>query len=638
MRKSNITIYDLQMRKIAMLENAVTIGYETPMNALWTATFELPLDDPKNEYCQPFYYVELYDLADRMDLYRILPNTAQRNEQARKISYSCEHVLATLIDDILFQYHTVGNLGVYTSDSIQYILDHQSTKHWKLGTVDFNRQFEYNWENTNLFSALFSVPRPFSESYMWTWDTASYPWTLNLIRPSDEIQAVIRYGHNMNGITRHINPTNLVNRIYALGYGEGVNQLNFADINGGIPYIEDVESIAKYGVKQTVWVDRRFTSAETLLGRAEAILEESKNPRTSYTVDASELYALTKDPIDKFKTGAVVRVQDPDLGDHEIRVVNVKKGDVWGERGKVQLEIANRTQNIATALGDLETRLRIEEVYAQGATNVNVYNLAENCDPMHPAILRVWIPEEAVRINKVLLTYQNEAFRANSKAIEGGGAVTTSTAAGGAVVSTTAAGGFSASTTSTAPMEIQSSGGGVWFSSPGYTSGFDVTSNPGTHDHGIPQGTQLLVAGGGSVAWTPSGAHVHLQTTADHRHTVTIPAHAHNFQVPDHVHGINLPNHTHGINLPNHTHGIEFGIYEGPKSNSVVLEVDEVVVTGASVSETNIDLTEYFAVDDEGKILRGQFHEIRISPDTLSRVVASVVIQFFVQSRGGGNY
>jgi hypothetical protein len=62
------------------------------------------------------------------------------------------------------------------------------------------------------------------------------------------------------------------------------------------------------------------------------------------------------------------------------------------------------------------------------------------------------------------------------------------------------------------------------------------------------------------------------------------------------------------------------------------------MIPEVGASETNIDLTNYLSVDEEGKIQRGQFHEIEISPDNLSRVVASVVIQFFVQSRGGGDY
>src|SRR5690606_27725245 len=99
------------------------------------------------------------------------------------------------------------------------------------------------------------------------------------------------------------------------------------------------------------------------------------------------------------------------------RIVNYGKGNAKGDPGSVRLEIANPVQTIATSNNDLNRRLRINETHAQGATNINVYNLAENCDPSHPAKFRVWIPNEAVRINKVLLTYSNERFRANSKAI-----------------------------------------------------------------------------------------------------------------------------------------------------------------------------------------------------------------------------
>lgn len=630
MRKSFITVYDLDMRKVAMLENAATINYETPMNALWTAGFELPLNDPKNEYCNPFYYVELFDADGRLDLYRILPNTAQRSEQTQKIVYKCEHVLATLLDDIMFQYHTVGNLGVYTTDSINYILQRQTTKRWKLGTVDFARQFEYNWENTNLLSALYSVPKPFSDQYMWTWDTTSYPWTLNLVRPSDDVQAVIRYGHNMTGITRHIDPTNLVNRIYALGYGEGVNQLTFSEINGGLPYIDNAASIAKYGVKQTVWVDRRFTSAETLLGRAEAILAESSEPRTSYTVDASELYTITKDPIDKFKTGAVVRVQDPDLGDHFIRVVNVKKGNVRGAPGAVQLEIANRTQNIATAMSDLQNRMRIEEVYAQGATNFDSHDFADNCDPTHPAIMKFWIPEETVRINKVELSLKTEAFRAYSRSIESAPATSSGPSSSNTteVAPAISSGPSSISTTASGGGVVNSQGGPqIWDIDGSYGIG-EVMQMEGGHAHTI------VVDG---IPYTTSYETGHRHGLVSHYHTITLPSHTHDMPhthiVPAHTHA--MP-HTHQI--PAHTHGIEHGIFEGPTPTSVIVKVDGVIVSGIGANDDGVDIVPYLAKDDEGKITRGAWHTIEVVPNSLGRIVANVFTQLFAQSRGGGDF
>jgi len=56
------------------------------------------------------------------------------------------------------------------------------------------------------------------------------------------------------------------------------------------------------------------------------------------------------------------------------------------------------------------------------------------------------------------------------------------------------------------------------------------------------------------------------------------------------------------------------------------------------VSADEVDIVPYLDKDDSGRIRRGAWHTIEIKPNTLGRVVASVVSQIFVQSRGGGNY
>lgn len=638
MRKSYVTIYDLQMRPVAMLENAFDISYEMPMNALWTASFNLPADDPKNAECQPLYFVEIFDESERIELFRILPSALRKNSSGSVITYQCEHVLGTLLDDILFQYHTIGNLGVYTRDVLAYILSKQSTARWQLGTVEFSHQFEYNWENENLLGALFSVPKPFVDEYQWTWDTTSYPWTLNLIRPSNEVQAVIRYGVNMQGIERVIDPSNVVTRIYGLGYGEGVNQLTFAEINGGKPYLDaEPEYIEKYGLMQTVFVDRRFEYPETLMARCQALLNELKHPRVTYTVQASELYQLTGDPLDKFRTGAMVRVIDKEIGeDVTFRVLNVRKKDVIGAPGNVEIEIANRPQDIAGSIADLRNRQYANEVYAQGATNFDSHDFADNCDPEHPAVLRFWIPEETVRINKVRLSYRVEAFRAYERAIAGGGAITTTTAAGGASTPTTSTTPQQVQTTSSSPTTVESSStSNVWELFRIYVPA--AVEDASNHNHGIPSGTVLRKADGGTVTFIESGAHTHA-LTADHRHNVTIPSHNHTVTIPSHNHTVNIPNHTHDITLPNHTHDIEYGIFEGPTPTALTVRVDGNVVPGLGTSANDVDIVPYLAKDEGGRIQRGVWHTIEIAPNSLGRIVANVVTQIFVQSRGGGNY
>lgn len=577
-----IKVYDQQMQLVAFLENAFTVGYTMPFNALWTASFSLPANDEKNAECIAFRYVEIYDEHERLDLYRILPSSAKRANDGATITYQCEHVLATLIDDVMFQFHTVGNLGYYTKNVIEYILSKQIVAHWQVGTVNFTRQFEYNWENDNLLSALFSVPKPFDNEYMWTWDTSSYPWTLNLVEPPEELDAYIRYGVNMKGITKDEDPTELCTRLYCLGYGEGVNQLNIAEVNNGWPYL-DADTQSLYGIKSRVWVDRRFTNPVTLMARGQAMLDELKTPRISYSVEAADLSSLTDDPLDKFKTGHKVRIIDEELGIDVIsRVANVSKGDIFGNPGEVRLEIANRVQDISTSLSDLENRQRINETYAQGATNVDTHDFADNCDPTHPAKLRFWVNEQAVRINKLALTFECQPFRAYSKAVEAAPATTS----GSSSKTTTANGGATINT---------ATGEQLWVLTGAYSIP-DVMQNVNGHAHGI------------------------------------VP-HYHVFSIGDHVH-----NMEHNHIIPSHNHQIQFGIYEGATASAVGIIVDGNVVPGSATSADEFDLLPYLNKDEEGKIERGQWHSIEIVPNTLSRVTASVMSQVFIQSRGGGDY
>lgn len=676
---NKIRVYNQSMQLVALLENATDIGYATPFNGLWTANFSLPANDEKNAECLPLRFVEIFDGDERLDLFRILPNTARRSADGSLIMYQCEHVLATLLDDVMFQYHTIGNLGTYTAAVLQYVLSKQTTARWQLGTVGFSRQFEYNWENENLLAALFSVPKPFVEDYQWTWDTSSYPWTLNLVEPPTVVEAYIRYGVNMRGIEKTTDPSNLCTRLYGLGYGEGVNQLKFSDINGGLPYI-DADTQGQYGIVSRIFVDRRFEFPETLLARCQAILEELKTPRISYAVDAAELFALTKEPIDRFQSGKMVRVQDGELGiDVTARVVNVSKSNVFGAPGDVQIEIANRPQDIASSIADLANRQRIQEVYAQGATNLDSHDFADNCDPTHPAVMRFYVPEETARINKVQLSYQVEAFRVPVKGAAAGGGTSQTTSSGGGTTQTTTSGGGTTATSSSggAYTNTTASGGGDT-SGPSSTSttaggggetlsfasrgSIDYTSFApsfirfaGTHNHGQtswtiptqdPDHVHQVYDGGEHThtindfsMFTEDHTHdmPHTHSVPAHVHGLNIPSHVHDVTIPNHSHGVTIPDHSHGVTIPNHTHDMVYGIFEGPTPTGLSVTVDGNVVPGLGTSVTDIDIIPYLSKDGAGKVVRG-WHEIKITPNTLGRIVSNVNLQLFVQSRGGGNY
>ena len=404
-------IFDRNMKRLAYLDKAMGVGYDLESNALWTATFSLPADDIKNKYCVPFNYVEIYDGDDLVGLFRILNEDLERSDSATRY-YDCEHVLATLLNDVLFKYHQYGGSGIPTAEVIRYILSHQETENWVLATCEFNGEYEYNWENVNLLAALFAVPKCFDGAYLWKWDTSVYPWELSLVAPTDELSCEIRYRKNMTSIRRTVDVTNLKNRIYALGYGEGDNQLTIESVNNGVPYVEDADSIAAYGLCASILVDARFEHAASLKAYVEQVLSEAKEPYFTYSVGAIDLYRLTGDRLSRFAPGVIARIIDEEYGIHVLtRIVKVSKGEVLDDPGTVNVTMANKSLDISDTVSNLQDRASITGTYAQGSTNQQIFNFADNADAEHPAVMKLYLSSEMVRINKVLLNVDFESFR-----------------------------------------------------------------------------------------------------------------------------------------------------------------------------------------------------------------------------------
>jgi len=227
-------IYDLNMDGTAYLENVYGVSYEMRENQIWTASFELAItgdSDDKNQYCLDNHYVELFDVVGtRIELFRIISADSVRKRGQLYMRYKCEHALATLLDKEL----TVEmNAGPGTTASINALLAMQDTAHWQLGTCSFARNFLHYWiPGTSLLAALWQISgRLYDETWQWTFDTTSYPWTLNLVEPGDDVVAVIDYRLNMQEIKRTRGAQKIVNRLYPRGNGAGVDELTIMAIN-----------------------------------------------------------------------------------------------------------------------------------------------------------------------------------------------------------------------------------------------------------------------------------------------------------------------------------------------------------------------------------------------------------------------
>ncbi|MEI5994823.1 phage tail protein [Candidatus Enterococcus mansonii] len=662
---------NLNREYTAILENATKVSYEKIENEIGSIEFTMPLYDTKNSMIQALQWVELTDNENEyIGLYRIMPSEIKKDKNNYTIHYTAYHVLGTLLDSVLFGYHELVNKK--TVDVINYVLSKQKVKHWILKKCEFTRYFSYAWENENgLADALFSIPKAFDEDYIWEFNTQVYPFELSLVKPKTEPVCRVQEGYNMEGFQINQDPNSLVNRVYPLGAGEGVNQINIKAVNAGKYYVEDAASIKKYGLIEYVWVDQRFTIDQALKDNALAMLKKWSEPKVSWTITASDLIKLTDAPleIDKLRQGSVVMINTNEYGSINLRIKKESKADVFGQPQALDLEIGNIQGDINTTMSDLGRKQEINETYSQGATNILNYSYQDNCEAAYPAIIEFYLDDDVFHVNTVELTFKTKKYRGYTKAVKGGGAKVTSTSAGGASTQTSSAGGGSivSSTSGGGGVTTSASGGGSTQSSSVDGQSTQTSSAGGSHRHlmfsqtniagPIPSnvryeaGSGELIQLGGSkrdiYTREVSGEHTHTITTPAHAHTVPIPNHSHNVPIPNHSHNVSIPshthkvtipNHTHTVTLPDHTHPLEWGIYEAPNSaNSVDIIVDGKTLPQHDTNQQRLNIVDYLRKTTGGKIARGN-HTIEIKPNRLARIEAQVICRVFIQSQLGGQF
>lgn len=666
---------DLKREYTAVLDNAYQVSYEKIENQIGNLEFSMPLDDPKNEFLQEMLWVELTDNENEyIGLYRVMPSTVRKDASNNSITYTANEALCTLLDTVLFGYHELVNRK--TVDVINYLLNKQRTKHWVLKKCEFTRYFSYAWENENgLADALFSIPQAFDEDYMWQWNTKVYPFELSLVKPPKEPIARIQEGYNMQGFEIERDPNNLVNRVYPLGAGEGVNQINIKSVNKNIPYVEDAKSIKEHGLVEYVWVDQRFTVPQALKDNAINMLKKWAQPKISWDVTAADLLKLTDEPlsIDKLRQGTVIMINTDDFGSINLRIKKETKQDVFGAPQDIQLELGNLSDDFTTTMSDLKRKQEINETYSQGATNILNYSYQDNCEKAYPAEIEFFLDDDVFHVNTVELTFKTKRYRGYTKAVKGGGATVKSTSAGGASTQTSSAGGGSVVSSSAGGggSTTSGSGGGSYQGGSTNTDGgsAQTSSANGSHDHlmfnviqGPPQTLPkitLRAGGGGEIYTEARGGTFRTASAADnHTHTVNVPSHSHRFNidipahshvvsipnhthsisVPSHSHQVRIPAHTHQITLPDHSHPLEWGIYEAPSSaTSVDIVVDGTTIPVHDTSQQRLNIVNYLRKTSGGKITRGN-HTIKIIPNKLARIEAQVICRVFIQSQLGGQF
>ena len=352
-----VIIYDTSLNKVAYLPLAFDVAYHLRANEVGRAWFSVPIDDTHLSEIQELRYAEIYNGDARVELFRILTSWKDQKGGKEYQRFECEHVLGTLMDDEFDAIFYAG-AAAGTSDAITDILAEQGTGRWTKGTCAFSENYLYEWpRGASLLKALLDIPKRFQEGYFWTFDTSSYPWTINLIAPLTTVTAYVDYGRNMESISRKKDLSGLVTKLYPHGAYAGSDQIDItSEEPSGNAYITN--NTGTYGTIVHHWTDQRYTTAAELYAAAAEQLAIVSEPAYTYWIDAADIYRLTKESIDSFTIGALVQVDNPEIDiTTDVRVMEIRKSDVTGKPGDISLAFANKGQEF-----DLSPRVAVNDL------------------------------------------------------------------------------------------------------------------------------------------------------------------------------------------------------------------------------------------------------------------------------------
>ena len=658
-----------KVHTLAYLENAYEIEYTQALDTVSTCSIRLPADDPKAKYLDPNNLIEIEDNGESVGLFWV--EQIIKVKEANSIYYNIigYHAINSLSRILLFGLHQYTGLPV--SETIQALLEteaeHGGRKQvdWDFGGSDYDNVIDYSFENVSVYSALQSITKNWKEPNMWVYDTSVYPFKVSLRRMSNEITSRLHSGYNLLELSVEDEYLAMANRYYALGSGEGVNQVNLlyakdleseTEAQNEHYYVENAESIEKYGLRESILVDRSITEPSLLLLAANEKLDYYSRLDPIIKVRAADVWEETCQPIDHFVPGQVCRIIEPELDyDEPWRIIRRTKPDLTGKPGDVELILGRMYNTIANAIDKVYNRDQEEKRTSQGATNIWTQSFGDNADADHPIEFVFRLPDDLLNVNKCVLDFTVSHFRTYSKGALGGGGGTS----GSGTLHTTKAGGGGTSGSGT--LATTESGGGG-------TSGAvtpDYVVNPGDPDHPYETDTYWDIYNPSLTnrkiepfAETMPGSGnyqspVQLGDPSDpnqmllvfhhsHPHTHEVANHVH--EVADHVH--TLKDHVHEVEdhthpLPEHTHDLEYGIYEEPTLavTGVKIYVDGNLIGVSGLEGDGVDVLRLLTKGNDGKVIRGR-HTVKIVPspsgtgDGLCKIDGSLYIQCFIQSRG----
>ena len=179
-----------------------------------------------------------------------------RYEHGKSQTLELEHVSAALHDRVLFGHHEVHDMPV--REVMNFLLGFQDM--WQLGMCEAEEMVSLSFENVDIRSGMQKLLEVLSSEYFFRYETPAMK--VHVLRLEAEPSCEIRLSRNARNVRIREDVSAVVTRLYALGYGEGADQLKLPG-----KYLEaDTQNV--YGSREQILADRTVDLPELLLALA----------------------------------------------------------------------------------------------------------------------------------------------------------------------------------------------------------------------------------------------------------------------------------------------------------------------------------------------------------------------------------
>ena len=266
-----------------------------------------------------------------------------------------EHIISTLKDTIIFDEVTPATITgdknaktVSAKAAINYILNRQETKDWKL--YSFDPSYEeisqgYSFEGDTLYDALVTVCSTL-EGCWWQYDTNHYPFRLYILNHTTMPWAdtMLRAGRNMRTISVTTDKSGMYTRFWPVGKDD-------LHLTSSPNYKNDYILSSKastYGVIDHTETDSTLETVSDLAAFARARLRKHSAPVVKIEVEGLELQKATMTPEDKIVLGGLCEIVIGETGTkYEEKIIGKSYPDKMNTPEIVKITLSNQQDDVA---------------------------------------------------------------------------------------------------------------------------------------------------------------------------------------------------------------------------------------------------------------------------------------------------